>query len=310
MPRSSSMKSPSTNRYSPPESQIVPRTPERKLSEISAFSPWESPTERQSSARYCGDKGSPLEKIATYGNLKCPFIQSTPSRSPVLPPRKSSLGAAFRMSPISMSPSSSTSTLASVSSHHGSLPHSAGGVQQKAHAECEAWAKCEDLATILVELERSVNDYPSALLQLDSPVILQIRHPQSLDELHINCLTKIFPAADDRHLSALAATLIAQSYLTRLRPDAEQSTSIARLAASSNDSLHNITTKAIITLGTRLANDRLVHERAKALQKRANVVKTALHVTLREVMFMVCGRFDELLWRTLMCLVETAEQAW
>ncbi len=300
----------STNRYSSGESQCVPRTPERKLSEISAFSPWDSPTERQSSARSCGDRGSPLETITTYGNLKSPFKHYTPSRSPMLPPRKSSLRAALRMSPISMSPSSSTSSLASVSSHYGSLPSLASGAQPVAHPDCEAWATCEDLARILDQLERFVNDYPSGLLQLDSPVVLQIRHPRSLDEVHLNCLGKIFPAANARHLSALAATLIGQSYLTRLSPFAEQSTSIARLATSSNESLNNITTKPITTPGMPLANVMLVRERAKALRKRANIFKAALHVTVKKVMVMLCGRFDELLWRTLMCLVETLEQGW
>ena len=176
------------------------------------------------------------------------------------------------------------------------------------HPEREAWAECEDLARILDDLERSVNDYPSGLLQLDSPVILQVRHPQSLDELHMSCLSQIFPAVNAQHLSALAATLIVQSYLTRLSLVAEQSTSTARLAASSNESLNNITTKAITTLGIRLANVTAVHERAQALRKRADAVEAALHVSVRKVMVMVCGRFDELLWRTLMCLVETVEQ--
>lgn len=304
------MKSRSTNRSSPGESQHVPRTPERKHSEISAFSPWDSPTERQSSAQYFGDNSSPLAKIASYGDLNCSSKQSTSSRSPVLPPRTSSLSAALRVSPISVSLYFSTSTTASVKSPSESLSCSAGGARQVVHAECEAWTKCEGIARILDDLERSVKEYPSGLLQLDSPVVLQIRHPQSLDELHMSCLSKIFPASNAQHLSALAATLIAQSYLTRLGPAAEQSTSIASLAATSDESPNNITTKAITTFGIHLADVTSVHERAQALRKRASVVKAALHVSGRKVMIMVCGRFDELLWRTLMCLIETVEQGW
>ncbi|ERF71909.1 hypothetical protein EPUS_08225 [Endocarpon pusillum Z07020] len=286
VPRPSPMKSRSTNRSSPGESQHVPGTPERKLFEISAFSPWDSPTERQSSAQYCGDTSSPFAKIASYGNLNCPFKQSTPSRSTVLPPRKSSLSAALRMSPISVSPSFSTSTLASVKSPSESLSRSAGGAQQVVHPECEAWAKCEDIARILDDLERSVNEYPSGLLQLDTPVVLQIRHPQSLDEVHMSCLSKIFPAVHAQHLSALAATLIAQSYLTRLSPDAEQSISIASLAATSNQLPNNITTKTGTTLGIHLADVTSVHVPAQALRKRAIVVQAALHVSVRKIMIM------------------------
>ncbi|KAF7508900.1 hypothetical protein GJ744_008609 [Endocarpon pusillum] len=310
VPRPSLMKSRSTDRSSPGECPHVPGTPERKHSEISAFSPWDSPTERQSSAQYCGESSSSLAKITSYGNLNCPFQQSTPSRSPVLPPRKSSLSAALRMSPISVSPSSSTSTLASVKNPSESLSRSAGGAQQVVHPECEAWAKCEDIARILDDLERSVNEYPSGLLQLDSPVVLQIRHPQSLDELHMSCLSRIFPAVHGQHLSALAATLVVQSYLTRLSSVAEQSTSIASLAATSKQLPNNITMKIDTTLGIHLADVTSVHERAQALRKRASLVKAALHVTTRKVMIMVCGRFDELLWRTLMCLIETVEQGW
>lgn len=200
--------------------------------------------------------------------------------------------------------------MASVKSPSESLSCSAGGVQQVVHAECEAWAKCEDIARILDDLERSVSEYPAGLLQLDSPVVLQIRHPQSLDELHMSCLGKIFPASKAQHLSALAATLIAQSYLTRLSPVAEQSASIASLAATSDELPNNITTQAITRLGIHLADVTSVHERAQALRKRAAVAQAALHVTVRKVMIMVCGRFDELLWRTLMCLVETVEQGW
>jgi hypothetical protein len=218
------------------------------------------------------------------------------------------------MSSISMSPSSSTSTLTSECTHPESLAQSPYGTHRISTAEHEAWKKCEDLAQILDDLEQFLTVYPSLSPQLDSPVILQIRNPHSLDELHISRLLKIFPTTKPTLLSTLAATLIAQSYLANLGPLPSQPPRLiskySRLASRSNESLNHISTKAITTLGIRLRNVTSVQERAAALRKRAQVVEAALHVLVQKVMVEVCGRYDELLWSTLKCLVETVEEGW
>jgi hypothetical protein len=311
------------NRRSPGEMREMPRTPERKLSEISAFSPWDSPLDRRASVKLNRDQRSPLRKIATFGNLRYSVQEYTPTRKPLIPPRTSSaLVPASNVSPTSMPLSSNTSTSAFESRKAESQPQPRDGHRLPAQHEHEheAWRKCEDLARILDDLEQFIEDYPSCLLQLDSPVILQIRDPHSLDELHMNGLGKIFPNINQIHLSALAAILIAQSYLTNLRPiynqipDSRQRppplSKYCQLAASSNESLNKISTKAITTLGIRLRNVTSAQERARALEKRAKVVEGALHAVVQKIMVVVCGRYDELVWRTLMCLVETVEVWW
>jgi len=313
VPRSSSINFQSPTRPSPNEAAELPRTPERKRSEVSAFSPWDSPGERRASTLITQDRGGQLRKVATFGDLRYSSKDYTPTRKPLFPPRKSSLGPLLNVSPISMSPSSSTSTLTSERSHLDSIRPSIGSTHKGAHDDHESWSKCADLARILDDLEQSIDDYPSGLLQLDSIVLLQIRDPESLDELHINRLHRIFPTAQTQSLSALAAVLIAQSYLANLGPVRDPPPSISkysRLAASSNESLNNIPPKAIATLGIRLANVTSVQERARALRKRAKVVEVALHIVVQKTMIAVCGRYDDVLWRTLKCLVDTVEHGW
>jgi hypothetical protein len=273
----------------------MPRTPERKLSEISAFSPWDSPSDRRASIQVNRDRQSPLRKIATFGNLRHSVQEYTPTRKPLVAPRKSSApGPSINVSPTYTSPLSSISTSALESSKTKSQPQPTYGPPPPAQHEHEhkGWRKCEDLARILDELEQFINDYPSGLLQLDSLVILQIRDSHSLDELHLNRLGKIFPNTNQLHLSALAAILIAQSYLAKLRPicrppsEPRQRLPISKycqLAASSDESL---------------------------MKKRAKILEGGLHAVVEKMMVVVCGKFDDLVWRTLMCLVETVEVWW
>jgi hypothetical protein len=246
-------------------------------------------------------------------NLRQLSNQYTPTKKPAFPPRKSSLGRIRSISPFSRSHSSSTSTLASQGSYSEvARDSSPSSNQDSSPNDKETWAKCETLTNNLDDLEQAIDDYPSCLLQLNSPIILQIRDPQSLDELHIDRLRKIFPTARTRQLSALAATLIAQSYLTTIAPlpDAIPISKYSRLAAASNESLNNIPTKAMTALGIRLANVTSAQERERALRKRAKVVEAALHVIVQKIMVLVCGRYDEVLWRSLKCLIETVEQGW
>ena len=302
----------------------MPKTPEMKLSEISAFSPWDSPSDRRASIQVNRDRPSPLRKTV---NCRYSIQEYTPTRKPLMPPRKSSAPApSINVSPTYTSPPLSLSASALESSKTGIQPQPPDEPQPPArhehehNPEHEVWRKCEDLARILDDLEQFIDDYPSGLLQLDSPVVLQIRDSHSLDELHLNRLGKIFPNTNQIHLSALSAMLIAQSYLDKLRPICNQIpeprqqhppiSKFCQLAASSNESLNQIPTMAMTTMGIHLRNFMSARERAKALEKRAKVVEGMLHAVVQKMMIVVCGRFDELVWRTLMCLVETVEVWW
>jgi hypothetical protein len=319
-------------RCSPDEMRELPRTPERKLSEISAFSPWDSPSDRRASIQVNRDRQSPLRKLATFGNLRYSIQEYTPTREPFISARKSPAPAAsITVSPTYTSPPSSKSASTIECSKTESQSQPADGPQppdQHDHDhdheheheyEHEAWRKCENLARILDELEQFIDDYPCGLLQLDSPVVLQIRDSHSLDELHLNRLGKIFPNTNQIHLSALAAILIAQSYLANLRPihkqvpEPRQRPPISKhcqSAATSNVCPNQTSSKAMTTVGIRLENVTSTRDRAKALEERARGVEGALHAVVQKIMIVVCGKFDELVWRTLMCLVETVEVWW
>jgi hypothetical protein len=309
VPRSSSINWQSPSRTGPGDATEEPKTPERKLSEVSAFSPWESPAERRASVSMNGERQGQLRKVATFSNLRYSSNEYTPTRKPLFPPPKSSLGPMFSAPHILLSTSSSASTLTSEFSHPRSVPQSPRGTHVP-DLDQTAWTECDNLAKILDEIEQSIDDYPYRPLQLYSPVILQIRNPQSLDELHIDRLRRIFPDAKIQHLSSLAAMLMAQSYLAKFSniPEPPSLSKYSRLAASSNESLNNMPTKAITTLGIRMANVTSVQERERALRKRAKAVEATLHVNVQKIMVAICGKYDEIIWRTLKCLVETVEQ--
>lgn len=262
-----------------------------------------------------------MRKVTTYGNLRSSSREYTPTRKPLFPYRKTSLHPIFGMSPVSISPSSSISTLTSEGSHPAYVFRSSDGPCD----EHQAWTKWDDLAWIVDELEQSIDYYPSRLLQLDSPVTLQLRHPQSVDEAHLYRLGKIFPTAPSQHLSALAAILLAQSYLANIdspvangpgpavAPPLLDKSSCPCLPGTygSTESVDWISNRAATTMGIHLANATSARERAWALWKRAKAVEEALHVVLQEMMQPICGsgsgRWDELLWRSLLCVVETVE---
>lgn len=50
-----------------------------------------------------------------------------------------------------------------------------------------------------------------------------------------------------------------------------------------------------------------LQEQAEALRQRTNAVAAALHVLAQKVMLLVAGRWDEVVWRCLLALVEVVE---
>jgi hypothetical protein len=322
VPRPSSSTFQSPTRPNPPDTiEDLPKTPERKLSEVSAFSPWDSPAERRASARITRCKEAQLRKVATYSDLRCSCkdYSYTPTRKPLFPPRKSSLKPLLSGSPTSISPSSSSrsSTLTSESSHAESLDQSPRGTHRfpLKDAEHPARTTFSRLTKILDDLSHLIDN--PLHLHLASPAILQLRSPTSLDELHISLLRRIFPAASksqQQYLSTLAAILIAQSYLANLPLNLPLlPTSEPWLSSSPKP---NYSTPLGLDLDLDLAaifssneslNSHSIRAEAQELDKRAGVVEAALHVMLQKVMVRVCGRYDEVVWRAVRCLVEVVE---
>jgi hypothetical protein len=317
-PGSSTFQSP-TQPNPPDTTEDLPKTPERKLSEVSAFSPWDSPAERRASARITRCKEGQLRKVATYSDLRCSCkdYSYTPTRKPLFPPRKSSLRPLLRGSPTSISPSSfsRSSAFTSESSYAESLDQFPRGTHRLPLKDAEHPARTTSsrVTKILDDLSHLIDN--PLHFHLSSPAILQLRSPTSLDELHVSLLRCIFPAASksqQQDLSTLAAILIAQSYLANLPlsltllPTSEPWVS-SSLKPNYSTPLSLDLDLIAISSSNQSLNNHSIRAEVQELGKRARVVEAALHVMLQKVMVRVCGRYDEVVWRAVRCLVEVVE---
>src|SRR5204862_163911 len=82
--------------------------------------------------------------------------------------------------------------------------------------EATAWSRCRKLEAILEAISEAMGTFPDGMLRLDSPAVLALRTPHSLDEMHIDALQRVFPQTASLLLSALAAHLIVHSYVSNI----------------------------------------------------------------------------------------------
>jgi hypothetical protein len=289
----------------------MPRTPDRKPSEVSAFSPWDSPSDFRANEHGKRDGEGPLKKAAIRAHLGFVGTSHTPSRESYVSSRTASSQTITNRSSVSTATMPSNETSARRHSQTN-RPHRILDASFHARQDGKmAWRGCEKTARILKGLEIEIEGYPSCTLQLNSPVILLMRNRQSLDELHIERLGRIFTNVDSRSLSTLAALLLAQSYLSRLllAPQRERTPlhESSRLVTSPSSSLTSLVSRTATTPVTKLDGVVATTEWHQALHQRVRQIEVALTVMVQKVMVVVCGRYDELVWRTLTCLVETVE---
>jgi hypothetical protein len=173
------------------------------------------------------------------------------------------------------------------------------------------------LEGILEAISEAMGTFPDGMLRLDSPPVLALRTPHSLDEMHIDALQRIFPQTASLLLSALAAHLIVHSYFSNI---GELCTSFSsnlprhhiwrkhgKLAARSDECLHDIPIKAGATLGVHRPNMTHLQGDEQALRRRADLVAGCVGIQGQKLLEAICGRFDEVIWRSLKVIVETLE---
>lgn len=181
-----------------------------------------------------------------------------------------------------------------------------------------AWVRCKKLEDTLEAVSMAVDAFPDRMLRLDSPAILNLRGAASLDELIINALQRVFPHTAAALLSALAALLMVDSYLSSLEGMEDTADRMSasrpkdkywRLAGKSNECLHDIPTKARATLGIHLPNVTELQARARALRRRAETMAVCVRVQGQRLLEAISGRYDDVLWRTLKVLADTLERS-
>jgi hypothetical protein len=290
------------------ESQTLdrPSTPTRPYQEISVFSP-DTPTvhsRRTSSYSITGLHPAPLTRGYRPRNFASPQ-RSSPAHSQNI---RNSLERSFTESQDTFATGSSDYTVRN--------PMRTPPPVFSPTSDAGAWLRCTKLESILDAVSQAMGTFPDGMLQLDSPAILALRPPHSLDEIYIDALQCIFPQTASLLLSALAALLIVDSYLSSLGgtsaslcnlPHYNSKATYDMLAPGLNERLQDIPIKARVTLGIQLPNLTELEDHDWALRKRASMMAVCVGVQGQRLLEAICGRFDEVTWRVLKVLVETLE---
>ncbi|KKY24815.1 hypothetical protein UCRPC4_g02345 [Phaeomoniella chlamydospora] len=221
-----------------PEEPPRPQTPQSACREVSAFSPWDSPKRDSvtTSRTITGVGHSPTTQTPGTSPRR-ESMSRIPLPSSIAPLRFTHIRrSSSRYSPSSQvstpSPKESEFSLASSHTTATSILPSANLIQSISHYKVEEQQPvisshsstferdlCDennDLEWLLSHLSNEIDAYPTSILHLDSPLILQMRPANSLDEILISVLRKIFPQTAPLFLSALAAAIIAHCYILNI----------------------------------------------------------------------------------------------
>lgn len=309
--------------------QDEPSTPLQSCPEVSAFSPC-SPETPSDPGR---GRIAPTRSLTFRSARPAPSLQSlrpaplTPRRcerrAPMTPQKSSSVHSRSMLDSLRPSPNESQATFASSTNFSTFTlisPMRTPPPVLSPVSEAAAWSRCQELEDILEAVSMAIDPFLDMTLYLDSPAVLVLRNPEAMDELTIGTLQRIFPQTAWLPLSALSALLVVDLYLSGLEPisgaDCESlysgprhKYSASRLAARSNECLHEIPTKARATLGIHLPNVTQVQVHERALKKRAETVAVCVRVQGQKMLHAICARYDEVLWRTLKVLVDTLERS-
>ena len=291
-----------------------PATPDKTCQEVSAFSPDTPMSNPRKSLRRSWTFQSLFP--APLAPRKCVKRQKSSS---AVPERSSSEHTSTILDVLDSSPIGSrltSATQTTVSSHTSTRNLRIPPPVSPLAVDFVAWDRCQRLESLLECVSNAIETFPDRMLRLDSPSIVDIRSQDSLDEMHIDALRRIFPHTSPLLLSALAALLIVDLHLFTAidaTPDRPGPKSIktfnssSRDALISSDCLHDIPTKAKATLGIHLPNVTELRLHEHALRKRAETVSICVAVQGQKLMEVLCGRFDETLWKTLKVLVDLIE---
>lgn len=284
-----------------------PSTPTRICQEISVFSP-DTPVKHS-----C--------RTSTYSRTSLRPTPLTPHRYRLRSfpePHGSSWGRSFstKYSPELSPPESQNKSRAELSNYAVTSPRHTPPPVISPTGEAATWSRCRKLEGILEAVSEAMDTFPDGMLRLDSPTVLALRTPHSLDEMHIDALQRIFPQTASLLLSALAAHLIVDSYFSGIREMCSPFSNLphhhfwrnhGKLAVLSDECLHQIPVKARATLGIHLPNVTDLQGHERALRRRADMVVVGVRIQGQKLLEAICGRFDEVVWRSLKVIVETLE---
>ena len=291
-----------------------PTTPERSCPEISAFSP-DTP---MNNARKSLRRSWTLQNLFPAPLTPRKRVKRQTSSSTV-PERSSSEHTSTLLHVLDSSPVESRLTRATqttVSSYASTRNLCTPPPIPPSAVDLVAWDRCQRLESLLERVSQAIETFPDKMLRLDSTSIINIRNQESLDEMHIEALRRIFPHTSPLLLSALAALLIVDLHLSNeLHPAPsvlglklnEACNSSSRHRSMSDECLLDIPMKARATLGIHLPNVAEVRMQERALRKRAETVSICVAVQGQKMMEVLCGRFDDTLWKTLKVLVDLIE---
>ena len=282
-----------------------PCTPTRQWNEISVFSPDSPIRHSQRTLTWSTTSLRPAPLIPQW----CPRRKSSTLQ------RSSSGHSQSVQDSLELSPTESQDKFATDFSNY-TCPMRTTPQVDSSSSEAAAWSRCSKLERALEAASQAVDTFPDHMLRLDSPAILALRGSESLDEMHIEALQRIFPQTASLLLSALAALLLMDSYFSSLREQCAPSGTLAqpaskrkygKLAARSNECFHDIPMKARATLGMHLPNVTELQDRERALKRRAGMVAVCVRIQGQRLLEAIGGRFDEFIWKALKVLVETLE---
>ena len=81
----------------------------------------------------------------------------------------------------------------------------------------------------------------------------------------------------------------------------------AKLAARSDECLRVVPVTARATLGVHLPIMTHLQDHEQALRRRADLVAECVGIQGQKLLEAICGRFDEVIWRSLKVIVEIVE---
>ena len=158
-------------------------------------------------------------------------------------------------------------------------------------------------------MTRATDEFPSDLLQLDSPLVRELRNPQVSDQTYIDAFQRIFPSAPTLLISSLTAWIIVDMYFTRLKDQPLPWERYQEQVAAHEESLHRIPDKAREMLGIGRPEAEAMQLNEFALRKKAVAIHASVDVVEQRLVEALRGSWDEDVWRSLKVLVEVIESS-
>ncbi|OCT55124.1 hypothetical protein CLCR_00010 [Cladophialophora carrionii] len=297
------------------ESLQIPSTPKQAPVEVSAFSPYDTPSELPPRV------GSTISG-AMYAATRNPTTSFLPQPL-TLPRRSRSSRSDFVFSawqrfhdladPFETSPRRTRSDRSFRATEKRWAIRGTADIDMHAlrepspTARSATWSRCRKLERTLNAITRAIDQFPHDMLQLDSPAVLELRNPQISDQTYIKALQRVFPAAAAVLISALTAWIIVDLYFSRLKAQPVPMQRYLAQAAAPQESLHRIPNKAREMLGIDLPDAASIHLNEYALRRRALAIQASVGVVGQRLVEALRGSWDEDIWRSLRVLVEVIE---